>query len=179
MDGIDRASLWSGTAASWVDLTPTGATRFARSRAFGVQGGQQVGYATVGDHERASLWRGTAGSWVDLHAFLSTSFTVSYAYGISHDQGATYIVGTGFNSTLGHYEALMWVLPVNVPPTSFQVFRGVLESGDLSSLLNSDDNYLVVRNGVTALRTESPIMLRVSGPIAGADACDLPSHGRK
>ncbi len=51
---------------------------------------------------------------------------------------------------------------VDIPPTDFTFFRGVQESGDLSSLAISDDNYLVARNGVTALRTESPITLRVS-----------------
>ncbi len=46
---------------------------------------------------------------------------------------------------------------VAVPPTSFSVFRGVLESGGLSDLLVSDDSYLVVRNGATTLMSESPI----------------------
>lgn len=40
------------------------------------------------------------------------------------------------------------ITEVNVAPTSFTVTRGSLQSGDLSSLLNSDDNDLIVR-GVT------------------------------
>ena len=40
-----RASLWSGTAASWVDLDPAGSSE---SAAFGVGGGRQAGYAILG-----------------------------------------------------------------------------------------------------------------------------------
>jgi hypothetical protein len=60
-----RASLWRGTAASWVDLHPPGA---AYSRAEGVHGGVQAGRTENADgRDRAALWRGTAASWVDLH----------------------------------------------------------------------------------------------------------------
>jgi hypothetical protein len=65
VDGIERASLWSGTANSWVDLHLAG---MASSFAYDVGGGQQVGYAAVDvDVIHASLWNGDAGSWVDLH----------------------------------------------------------------------------------------------------------------
>lgn len=56
-----HASLWSGTKESFVDLHPGSGP--GSSRAYGVSGGQQVGY--VGNH--AGLWSGTAQSWVDLH----------------------------------------------------------------------------------------------------------------
>jgi hypothetical protein len=59
----NRASVWSGTSASRVDLHPTGATR---SQAFGVDAGQQVGYAIIAGSTRASLWTGNSGSWTDL-----------------------------------------------------------------------------------------------------------------
>lgn len=58
-----HAGLWSGTAASWVDLNPAGANS---SRAYGVDGDKQVGYAMVSGLQRASLWSGTAASWVNL-----------------------------------------------------------------------------------------------------------------
>lgn len=58
-----HASLWSGSAASWVDLNPAGATG---SIITAMSGSQQVGRATVGNVNRASLWNGTAASWVDL-----------------------------------------------------------------------------------------------------------------
>ncbi len=46
-----------------------------------------------------------------------------------------------------------------VPPTSINAFRGSIESGGLAQVLVSDDDYLVVRNGSTANRSESPITL--------------------
>lgn len=65
--GLTRASLWSGTAASWVDLTPAGSMQ---SIAYAASGSQQAGFADVGGIDRASLWSSTADSWVDLHSFL-------------------------------------------------------------------------------------------------------------
>ncbi len=61
-----HALLWRGTAASAVDLHPTGATY---SFATGTDGATQVGYVnnyngTTGDH--AVLWQGTAASITDL-----------------------------------------------------------------------------------------------------------------
>jgi hypothetical protein len=75
--GLDAtASLWSGTAASWVSLHPAVATT---SEARGVFGTQQVGAASIGGVNHASLWNGTAESWVDLNpvgATLSEAFAV-------------------------------------------------------------------------------------------------------
>ncbi len=53
--------------------------------------------------------------------------------------------------------------PTTVYPTSYGVFRGVYDSGTVADLLVSDDSYLVVHNGVTALRTESPITIDFYG----------------
>jgi len=78
-----HACLWTGTAASLVDLAPLGQDSYA----FGVHGGQQVGAAFIGNgtyqstHWRASLWRGTAASWVDLDPAGSKQ---SWAYAV-HD----------------------------------------------------------------------------------------------
>lgn len=59
-----RAAIWSGTAASWVNLHPAGATA---SFAIDVSGTKQAGFAVVGGQPKASLWTGTASSWVNLH----------------------------------------------------------------------------------------------------------------
>lgn len=56
------AVLWTGTAASAVDLNPVGSST---SEAKGVAGGQQVGYAFV--PSQAMLWTGTAASAVNLN----------------------------------------------------------------------------------------------------------------
>lgn len=63
-------SLWTGTAASYVDLGQY-------SIAFAVSGGQQVGDAIVGGNSHASLWTGTAASWVDLNPSGATSSAAS------------------------------------------------------------------------------------------------------
>ena len=59
-----RASLWTGGAASWVNLNPAGA---AFSAAYGTDGAYQAGFANIGGISRAGLWSGTASSWVDLN----------------------------------------------------------------------------------------------------------------
>ena len=57
IDSALHASLWRGTAASWVDLHPPGA---ASSQARAVDGGQQVGSASIGGPSHAGVWSGTA-----------------------------------------------------------------------------------------------------------------------
>src|ERR1700722_15111910 len=58
--GFTHAILWSGTAASAVDLNPVGTKN---SEAIGVFGNQEVGDGDKG----ALLWYGTAASVVDLN----------------------------------------------------------------------------------------------------------------
>lgn len=57
--GPNRAALWSGTAASLVDLTPAGAIN---AQARGIHGNEQVGW--VDGH--AAMWHGTSASFLDL-----------------------------------------------------------------------------------------------------------------
>jgi hypothetical protein len=67
------AVLWTGTAASEVNLNPisNGAYTYnSGTVAFGVGGGQEVGYGDFsqgGPYSHALLWRGTAASYVDLN----------------------------------------------------------------------------------------------------------------
>jgi hypothetical protein len=107
VDGCLRASLWYGSADSWVDLTPAGAWK---SKAHAAHGVWQVGYAQVGYVYHASLWSGDAEFWVDLHQFLSQEFFSSEAHGICEDSGVIYVVGWGFNRVANRVEALMWVM---------------------------------------------------------------------
>ena len=67
-----HAMLWSGTAASAIDLHPTnlGALRLTSSYANGVYGNQQVGAGQAPDHIHALLWNGSANSAVDLDPIL-------------------------------------------------------------------------------------------------------------
>lgn len=98
--GSRHASLWSGSASSWVDLNPPVATI---SEALGVSGGQQVGYAEVFAVVRASLWNGSAASWVDLHP---TGATESVAYAVSGGQQVGY---AGRRASLWSGSATSWV----------------------------------------------------------------------
>lgn len=72
-----RATLWSGTADSWVDLHPVG---YLYSWAYGTDGEKQVGFAYAGE-ERASLWSGTADSWVNLHPSWARSSAATAVHG--------------------------------------------------------------------------------------------------
>jgi hypothetical protein len=110
--GLRHAALWGGTAASWVDLNPAGASE---SDAWAVHNGQQVGYATVGGLQHAGLWSGTADSWVDLSLALSGSWAQTFARDIWSDATTTYIAGSGFNNLTGRWEALLWTQPVPEP----------------------------------------------------------------
>jgi hypothetical protein len=102
--GINRASLWSGTAATWVDLGPAGSTAsFARA----TSGSQQVGNAVVGGIGHARLWSGTAASGVDLHPVGGSS---SVAYATSGSQQAGSVNFGGFNhASLWSGTAASWV----------------------------------------------------------------------
>jgi hypothetical protein len=59
----NRAALWSGSAASLIDLHPAGA---GDSYVLGMGPGQQVGYATL-PFSHACIWSGSPESFVDLH----------------------------------------------------------------------------------------------------------------
>lgn len=108
-----HALLWRGSAASVVDLHPSG---FTYSEAVGVSGGQQVGDAHIirplesvalprlSDIIHALLWRGSAASVVDLNP---SGFTDSEAHGISGGE----IVGWGdviAPDDTGILHALLW-----------------------------------------------------------------------
>ena len=82
--------MWTGTAASFVDLHPV--NRFNYSAATGIAGNQQVGWVTLGQTQFASLWTGTAASWVNLNP---TGVTDAIAYATNGVQQAGSVrVGT-------------------------------------------------------------------------------------
>lgn len=156
----EHAGLWTGTAGSWVDLHPPDHPEWPVSTASAVYGDVQVGRVGDGGQIRfASLWTGTAASWVNLHTFLPSKFTVSDAGGVWQDGDYTYVVGFAGDLT-GTAEALMWVSRA-VAPTSYTPVRGVVTSGNLASLLNSDNNRLVVRPGVVFSTADAPVQIRV------------------
>jgi uncharacterized membrane protein len=117
---LEHALLWTGTAASKVDLNPA---NFYGSRALSTNGMQQVGYgqcATAGGNDHALLWSGTSASAVDLHSLLPAGYNYSRAQSID---AAGNIVGYAENASGAH--AIMWVV-VPEPSTFVLVGMGVL-----------------------------------------------------
>jgi len=91
--GDFRALLWAGTASSFVNLHPVGASS---SVAYGTSGAQQVGVATIGGELHGALWSGTASSFVDLNP---TGVTNSFAYATdgTHQAGTTRVPGNVYD----------------------------------------------------------------------------------
>ena len=111
--GPYHASLWSGTAASWVDLNPSGSPF---SQAWGVSCGRQVGQAYVGGTCRAGMWSGSASSWVDLHALVpNTIYGSSIAKGICVGGSEIWVVGSALRGDLSYNEAMFWHYTPDVP----------------------------------------------------------------
>jgi hypothetical protein len=137
--------LWTGTAASVVDLHPVG---FSRSQGTGVFGGQQVGVGILdlptGLIRHALLWTGSAQSFVDLH---SSGYSFTLALGIFGNQQ----VGLGKPIGTDGQHALLWTgsatSVVDLHPRGFvdsqassvshrrQVGEGSGEDGHIHALL--------------------------------------------
>jgi hypothetical protein len=99
-----HAGLWTGTAASWVDLNPDG---YVNSVAWGVSGNTQVGHAVLGGSEHAGLWTGTAASWFDLHP---TGYDGSLAFAVSgNTQVGCAVLGGPTHAGLWNGTAATWV----------------------------------------------------------------------
>lgn len=75
--GFVHAALWSGTAASWVDLQPAGTSS---SQVLAMGPAVQVGAV----NQRAALWHGTAASYVDLNPIGTIASAVRGTNGVFH-----------------------------------------------------------------------------------------------
>ena len=105
--GPGQAILWTGTAASALNLNPSG-LGLPFSSANGVANGQQVGSAFHSNDNlnHAILWTGTAASAVDLNTFLPAGFTDSEAGRIDENGD---IVGLASGpATAGNNHAFLW-----------------------------------------------------------------------
>ncbi|MEQ1823068.1 MAG: hypothetical protein ABL949_11200 [Fimbriimonadaceae bacterium] len=94
---VVRASLWSGSSASWVDINPSGAT-FSVVNA--IDGTKQFGHARwASGGFRAGYWTGSAASWVSLHPSAATESRLTDAIGGQQ---------VGYITTPGAYQACLW-----------------------------------------------------------------------
>jgi hypothetical protein len=111
---LTHALLWSGTAASAVDLTPldplnpTGDPLFDNSVAVAMAAGHEVGYGSGSRSDsllHALVWAGSPYNVVDLHLALPSGYVSSWASGIDN---AGNIVGTAVDAN-GRHVAVVWV----------------------------------------------------------------------
>jgi autotransporter-associated beta strand protein len=118
-----HAMLWTGTAASAVDLNPTN-LGMDTSEALGTNGIQQVGFGlnvgSPGTTSHALLWTGTAASAVDLNP---SGFTESSADGTNGTQQVGVgLYGYGYNA-----QALLWngtaASAVDLNPTNLGIIQ--------------------------------------------------------
>jgi PEP-CTERM motif len=119
---VDVAVLWSGTAASGVELEPP--TGFYISEAFSVSGNQQVGFGyslATNNPMHALLWSGTSASVVDLNP---KGFNNSQALGVGGGLQVGYaenVVGT--NGPPPPTFAMLWsgtaASAINLNPAGF------------------------------------------------------------
>jgi hypothetical protein len=140
-----HASLWSGSAASWVNLTPAGASS---SAAFGISSGnggaqQVVGSALVGSTNHASLWTDSAASWVDLNP---AGATESEAFGVGGGQqvGYAYLPTQGTRAILWSGTAASWV---NLHPSYHSVSQAFGISDDGQQQVGWADTEACLWNG--------------------------------
>ena len=100
-----RAALWTGSAESFVDLTPP-KVRHADAQA--CVGGYQVGAVGLdanNSERRATLWRGSAATRVDLQALLPAPWNRSDAIDVRVTGGALHVLGTAAQMVQeGHLE---------------------------------------------------------------------------
>lgn len=118
--GVGHASLWSGSAAGWVDLHPGIASS---STAFDISGPQQVGQAIVGGESRASLWNLTSGSWVSLHPE-NAIFSIAYGTNSAQQVGEA-IIDNKVRASLWSGGAGSWVdlsPPGATASTAYDIF---------------------------------------------------------
>ena len=104
--GPYHALIWTGSAASVVDLQP--GSGFDGTCILGLSGSQQVGYGLKGGTSNAVLWNGTAKSIVNLHP--SSFYNFSQAFGtdgVNQVGFATYDVQIN-KRRIGHSIAIMW-----------------------------------------------------------------------
>lgn len=165
--GAYHAGIWSGTAASWMDLNPAG--YMGASSIWGVSGEEQVGYAS----NHAALWRGTARSFVDLHP---TGYQDSYASGVFDGQqvGYAHLSMLTYHASLWNGTAGSWV---NLNPAGNFMSHAYDTNGvnQVGSVGFSTDEHATMWSGTAA----SHVDLHPAGAYGYASAAYSISDGQQ
>lgn len=130
-----HASLWSGTAASWVDLNPAGSLS-SYARAF--SGSQQGGQAHIGGVWRASLWSGTAASRIDMHPPGATHSDIRAMSGFQQ-AGIVFYGGTASQASIwsGSAASHVSIHPAGATRSIIHAISGPLQIGEINSAPSS------------------------------------------
>ncbi len=117
-----HAIVWAGTAASAIDLNPTG---FTASEALATNGAQQAGWAysnVPALSQHATLWAGTSASFADLHP---AGYNDSRVTGLT----ATQQVGDGWVGPMGAVGSVRHTLVWTGTPESVVDLNQFLPAG--------------------------------------------------
>jgi hypothetical protein len=113
IDGTNRAAVWSGTAESFIDLHPEGASA---SKIVATNGNWHVGSITRNadglDFEHAVAWHSTTHEMFDLHTLLPQQFQMFPSWATSIDELGN--IGGVFNSvgvSVYNSRAVIWTVP--------------------------------------------------------------------
>lgn len=121
-----HASLWNGSAESWVDLNPSGSSG---SEAYGSYGNRELGYANVAAERHAGIWNGSAASWIDLNPGGAT-WSLAIGGSGSHQVGQARFGGTT-RASLWNGSAESWIdlNPVGSSESSAEGVGGGVQVG--------------------------------------------------
>jgi hypothetical protein len=121
--GIGHATIWSGTAASGIDVNPYPGLD---SELVATDGLAQAGHAHVPGQTFpvAGVWCGTAASFVNLNEYLPPSYAAADATSVAHFNGQTIVGGYALRPD-GHSEAFIWV-SVPAPAGALVLTAGAL-----------------------------------------------------
>ncbi len=139
-----RAVLWTGSAASAVELQPTNLIGFDYSIAYATDGSQQVGQIGNSTVQHAVLWTGAANTAVDLHPTNLTGFSSSVAYGVGGGQQVGQGEGDGTNGP----HALLWsgnadsVVDLNPTSLGFVTSAASTTNGQFQAGYGTDAGFL-------------------------------------
>ncbi len=158
-----HAMLWNNTAASAIDLNPTG---YVNTYANATTDTQQVGEGATVYNNHALLWTGTAASVNDLHPYGLAPNGSSQAQGLDAVHQVGYV--NGLDAFPGQQHAYMWtsssITGVDLNPTGFTYSEadgvfGNQEVGKGYSSLTGNQFHALLWNGASNAAIDLHLLL--------------------